>query len=69
MCVNLGSGLAIYRLDMPGDGEYCPWFSGAFYLIDLHTHTHTESKTRNYGGDYCSGLSRITLCGHIISTI
>ena len=26
-------------LAMPGDGEYCPWFSLTFTLLDLHSHT------------------------------
>ena len=35
--INKKSDIALYLL--PGDGEYCPWFSGAFYLFDLNTHT------------------------------
>ena len=26
---------------MPGDGEYCPWFSWTFPLLD-HLHSHTK---------------------------
>ena len=31
-------------LAMPRDGKYCPWFSWAFPLLDIHLHTKQNLK-------------------------
>ena len=38
------SWIWVYYLAMSGDGEYCPWFSSTFPLLDLHSHTKNKLK-------------------------